>query len=150
MSEKILHNAIQDINETIVADREGVGADELKDALKIAPTPADLMGNWINVNSATRSIVKIQIGWSGGLKVHLWGACSPTPCDWKVVSGLAYGANVSSSRAIAFTAAYHFSFKDTIVSGFLQNGYLTVYTLNHFTDGSNRYDYVSTDVFKRG
>ena len=57
-----------------------------------------------------------------------------------VVPGLAYAADVSSSAAVAFTAQYKFSFKDTIVTGVLDQRTLIVETFNHFTDGSGRSD----------
>jgi hypothetical protein len=54
---------------------------------------------------------------------------------------------VSSSSAVAFSAHYKFSFKDTIVTGVLDSGSLRVETFNHFTDGSGRSDYYSRGYF---
>src|SRR4249920_2647380 len=89
--------------------------------------PAALVGNWNACDAATRSLVRIVIAASGaGITVHAYGACTPTPCDWGTVHGLSYAANVSSSEAIALSAHYKFSFKETIVIGVLDSGSLIV------------------------
>ena len=50
----------------------------------------------MNVNAATRDIVKVVLTESNGkLGVHGFGACEPTPCDWGEVTGQAYAATVS-------------------------------------------------------
>jgi hypothetical protein len=103
-----------------------------------------LAGTWTNCDRATRGIVKIIITASGAnLTVQAFGACSPTPCDWGKVKGLSYAADVSSVPAVAFSAIYKFSFKETILVGVLDNGSLIVETFNNFTDGSGRSDYYS-------
>ena len=114
-------------------------------------SPGVLIGTWVNVNTATPGIVKIVVGWSGGhLTIHTYGACSPTPCDWGSVNGLAYGDTVSSKIANAFSAIYAFAFKDTILTGVLQGILLEVNSFNHFKDGSGRSDYHMREYFRRG
>jgi hypothetical protein len=100
-----------------------------------------LLGTWTNCDSKTRGIVKVIL--SGNLKVQAFGSCTPTPCDWGTVKGLAYAANVSSSQPVAFSAIYKFSFKETILVGVLDRGSLIVETFDNFTDGSGRSDYYS-------
>jgi hypothetical protein len=113
--------------------------------------PAALVGTWNACDGATRSLVRIVIAASGsGISVHAFGACTPTPCDWGSVPGLTYAADVSSSTAVAFSAHYKFSFKETIVTGVLDSGSLIVETFNHFTDGSGRSDYYSKGYFCKG
>lgn len=113
--------------------------------------PAALIGTWNACDSATRNLVRVVIAASGpGITVHAFGACTPTPCDWGAVPGLAYAANVSSSAAVAFSAQYKFKFKETIVTGVLDSGSLRVETFNHFTDGSGRSDYYSRGYFCKG
>jgi hypothetical protein len=71
-----------------------------------ALTLGSLVGTWVNVNAATRDIVKIVLTNSGGsLGVHAFGACSPTPCDWGQVTDRPIrlrlpGAPLSHSRRI--------------------------------------------------
>ena len=59
---------------------------------------ADLLGDWRNTDPATRDIVRILISdGEGGLEIHVWGACHPSPCDWGSVKAFAYAPNVSAS-----------------------------------------------------
>ena len=149
MEKKVEHMTMQDLKEMVIIEREGVAAKELEEVTKLAPSPIDLLGTWVNVDSNTRGMVKIILGYAGTLRVHAYGACHPNPCDWGTVNGLTYGNSVSSSRAVAFSATYKFSFKTTIVTGSYLWGYLVVETYDHFTDNSGRYDYFSRYIFKR-
>ena len=81
--------------------------------------------------------------------MEAYGACSPTPCDWGKVSGLAYAVNVSSRESVAFSAQYKFSFAQVILVGHLQGRELLVESFTHFTDGSSREDFYSTDTMVR-
>lgn len=64
------------------------GREEMKALATIAPSP--LLGTWTNCDQATRGLVRVVIAASGsGISVHAFGACSPTPCDWGLVPGLA-------------------------------------------------------------
>lgn len=115
---------------------------------RLAVPPNDLVGTWVACDQDTRGLVRVVLGTSGGtLTVHVFGACTPTPCDWGVVDGIAYAESVSSSADIAFSARYSFSFKETIVTGRLDSGSLIVETYNQFTDGSARSDYYSRGYF---
>ncbi len=113
--------------------------------------PGSLIGSWVNVDPATRGITKIVVGWGGGghLSVHAYGACSPTPCDWGGVAGIAYGPDVANRVADAFTAVYSVAFKDTIVAGVMQGNLLSVNSFSHFKDSSGRSDYHSRDLFRK-
>jgi hypothetical protein len=118
-----------------------------KDLLVKAIVPAPIVATWVNCDHATRGLVRLMIAPKGNeITVHAFGACSPTPCDWGVVNGLVYAPNVTSNTAIAFTATYTFSFKQTVIVGHLMNGALIVETFDHFTDGSGRADYYSLDI----
>ena len=125
-------------------------AEEAEAAAEVVSGMAAIVGTWNACDSATRSIVRVVVAASGGgITVRVFGACTPTPCDWGTVRGLAYAENVSSSAAIAFTAQYKFNFKEAIVTGLVDNGSLIVETYNHFTDNSGRSDYYSRGYFCR-
>jgi hypothetical protein len=118
----------------------GASADE------VSFTP--LIGTWNACNKATRGIVRVVIAeQQGHLTVHAFGACTPNPCDWEAVQGLGYATSVSGGPAAAFTAIYHFAFKDTILTGVLDNGCLVVEDFNTFTDGSGRANYYEKGCF---
>jgi len=109
-----------------------------------------LVGTWNNVDHATRDIVKITISGSGSaLKVELFGACVPTPCDWGTVSAIAYAANVSSSPAVAFSANYSFGFSKVVVAGHLSGKDLILETFTDFTDGSGRSNYYASNTMAK-
>ena len=111
----------------------------------------NLVGKWHACDKNTRGIVRIVLGTKGSaLTVQVFGSCSPTPCDWGVVEGIAYGDNVSSTEAIAFTARYDPGFKEAIVTGQLDNGTLIVDVFNKFTDGSGRSNYHDRSYLCRG
>lgn len=115
-----------------------------------ALTLSSLVGTWVNVNAATRDIIKIVLTNNGGsLGVHAFGACSPTPCDWGQVSGQAYSASVAGGSAVGFTATYGFGFKNTILTGHLNHAHLIVDDFNVFHDGSGRSPYFTEGTFKK-
>ena len=103
-------------------------------------SPAPLIGTWTNKTS--NNVVKAVITDAGGkLEVNLFGACTPTPCNWGAVAAMPYAATVGGGAAVAFSANYSFSFSTVIVVGHLQGANLVLETLTHFTDGSGRADF---------
>jgi hypothetical protein len=118
--------------------------------VSVVPSPLPLVGTWMNVDHATRGLIRVMIGANGNeITVHGFGACSPTPCDWGQVNGLIYADNVCATPAVAFTATYTFAFKVTNIVGHLFNGALFVETFDHFTDQSGRADYYSLDIMTK-
>jgi len=113
-------------------------------------TLTPLLGTWVNVNAATRDIVKVVLTEKGGvLEVSAFGACSPTPCDWGEAPAQPYAASVSGGPAVAFSANYAFSFKKTILTGHLDGDHLIVEDFNVFVDKSGRSPYFSQGTFKK-
>lgn len=109
-----------------------------------------LLGTWVNCDHQTRGLIRLMINANGkAITVHGFGACSPTPCDWGAVPGIAYAANVATAPAVGFTANYNFGFKQTTLVGHLMNGALIVETFDHFTDNSGRADYYSLNVLSQ-
>ena len=111
---------------------------------------APLLGIWKNIDKSTRDLVEIVIsGSASSPSVQVYGACSPTPCDWGSVTGIAYAANVSAPEGIAFSALYNFSFSKVIVVGHLKGRHLDVETFTEFTDGSGRSNLYTSDTMAK-
>jgi hypothetical protein len=109
-------------------------------------SPAPLIGTWTNTNHATNDIVKIIIAAAGsGISIQAFGACTPTPCVWGSVPGIAVAGNVSSTTAVGFSAHYTFSFAEVLVVGHLQGQLLEIETFTQFTDNSGRSNLFTTD-----
>jgi hypothetical protein len=115
-----------------------------------AINPTTILGTWTNVNPKTPNLVKVVITEKGTqTTVHLFGACTPTPCDWGTAPATVYAASVNGNTADAFTATYKFNFKYVIVTGHLESGQLIVEEFNHFTDHSGRSDYYYKDIMHK-
>jgi hypothetical protein len=119
-------------------------------------TLGQLLGDWKNVNANTRDIVRIMITEVGGaVEVRVWGACSPTPCDWGTVKAIPYAPNVSEqlpANAQYLEADYAQSFaQKKVILGPAPGagGELHVTSLTRFTDNSGRSNDANTDLFKK-
>jgi hypothetical protein len=119
---------------------------------------ADVTGVWTNINPGTGSIVKVEVTASalGTLKVHGYGACSPSPCDWGSVYATGYAFDVTSASAESWYATYRFGFKTERLTAIRLSSYngkpgdfLQVIGQSKFAYGDGRYDYATVDVFQR-
>jgi hypothetical protein len=119
----------------------------------VTPAPA-LLGTWVNTAPASPSIRKIIIGRNpaGTLSVSAFGACTPALCAWGKITGITFGAGISSASGRTFLAPYQFGFASKLTDATLNatGTVLTVQTYTEFTDGSGRSNYVTTDTFTRG
>ena len=108
-------------------------------------------GNWKNSNPSTRGIVKLTVaGTTPVLSIQVWGACTPSPCDWGKNTAYAYGPNVTTNpvtSATAVTTIYTTSFSQTILTLHRDPTGLIVSLYTRFTDKSGRFAYTSTEHF---
>jgi len=109
-----------------------------------ASAQAGLEGNWVNVDSHTRSLAAINIH---GRTMHPYGACGGDLCDWGSFRSKA-GGNAAETSSIHAKMITSFSQNEMFVT-LEQDGRLLVKVATHFTDGSGRQDYTSTDYFRR-
>ena len=108
---------------------------------------SDMNGTWINVDPATRGIVRIQVN---GKKIHPYGACHPDLCDWGWLKAKGFAATVDSSSQTALLAKQHTGFSRSEITLSLDAGRkLRVEVFTHFTDGSGRADYRTVNFFTR-
>lgn len=112
--------------------------------------PPVLTGTWLCVEPEPRGIERLVLADAGGtLTVQAYGACQPSPCDWGVVRGHTYAADVESRHAVAFSASYTFDFKTALLTGHLEGPLLIVEFYNAFLAGDGRSDYFWSGAFSR-
>jgi hypothetical protein len=109
------------------------------------------LGKYKNVAGG---ITTLEItGTGAALKVHAWGQCSPTDCDWGTVPGFAYSDNVGSNPttdALSVSAVFTTGFNSTtLIITPLTNKQLLVTSYTRFTDSSGRVPYTSTYILKK-
>jgi hypothetical protein len=105
-------------------------------------------GDWLNVDANTRGIVEILIG---GNRVHPYGACHPTPCDWGAIKARSFASSVDSSDVVRLTAKKKTNFSAIEMTLSLEaDGRLRAEVFTHFTDNSGRADYSTVNYFARG
>ncbi|OLB81455.1 MAG: hypothetical protein AUI14_03365 [Actinobacteria bacterium 13_2_20CM_2_71_6] len=105
---------------------------------------AGFVGTWHNVNPNTQNIPQATITQNSATNatLHLWGACTPSFCDWGTTSGTLSGGVLQGT--------FTFSFKVSTVRISKSGSQLVVRVHNHFTDNSGRADYDSTDTMNKG
>jgi hypothetical protein len=114
-------------------------------------TPAQFNGLWVNLNPATNNIVRfLVIPTPGGPRVHTYGKCSPTPCDWGQVPLVTYGNNIADTDHKHGTAVYSFGFATTAMTfQLLDATTMEVHTYNQFLDGSGRQNFHTVERFRK-
>ena len=104
-------------------------------------------GDWVNVDPKTRDLVGITLA---GMNVHPFGACSPKPCDWGVLTAKASTVQVGTQKQAAMVAVRTTSFeRDTLTISLNPDGRLRVDVFTHFTDKSGRKDYRAVNTMAR-
>lgn len=128
-------------------------ADQLPDGTAAPAGPLDvtpMLGTWYATDLAADGIVRLVLSErDGNLVVRAFGAGTPEPHDWGEVTGTAYGATVSSTEAMAFSAVYRFDFLTTVLAAYAKQGIVVLDTFNTFDDSSGRANYFSREFFHR-
>jgi hypothetical protein len=93
-----------------------------------APPSADeaFWGVWVNEDPDTGGITRVEIApWT----VHMWGACTPTDCDW--------GETLYSIHQDQLHMVWDQGFVVRVqVLALLPDGTLQADTVSHYTDGT--------------
>jgi len=113
-----------------------------------SPAQASSMnGDWVNVDAKTRNLVRITIQ---GVSVHPYGACSPTPCDWGVLTAKSTTTISGTASQTALVAVHTTKAEqNTITMTLGPDGRLSANVATHFTDKSGRKDYSVMNTMAR-
>jgi tetratricopeptide (TPR) repeat protein len=107
---------------------------------------ADFSGIWINQDPNTGSITRIEIKQiANQLKIHMWGSCTPTDCDWGTVD---VDVSDATDGELNVTWDQGFAIRDQKIS-YQKSGSLIVTTHTHYTDNSGRSDRDDESAFSR-
>ncbi len=106
----------------------------------------DFIGKWCNKDFFTGGITRVHIRWvENNLRIHMWGRCHPTECDWGEES-----ATIQEDGKLLIVE-WHRSFVIKTQKLQLQpDGTLEVSTYSHYIDNSRREDRNRTDLFEKG
>jgi hypothetical protein len=122
--------------------------------------PGLLLGRWYATDHQATGVVRLELRQHDGmLFVRAFGAGGTSgsggtsggtePRDWGEIEATAYGAGVTATEAMAFSAVYDFGFMVTVLAAYAKQGILVLDTFNTFTDASGRSNYFSREFFHR-
>jgi hypothetical protein len=112
--------------------------------------PTALVGTWFAADQLATGVVRLELrDCDDVLLVRAFGADPDEPRDWGEIDALHYGACVTATNSMAFTAKYDFGFLVTILAAYTHQGMLVLDTFNTFTDSSGRANYFSREFFHR-
>jgi hypothetical protein len=119
----------------------------------VSASLGQFVGKWENVDAKTGGLTRLEITAAGNkVKVHAYGSCEPSACDWGEVEGVAYAPSFESdvaATAQAITASYAGG-KTIVVIRQVEGNRLQAETFTRFTDNSGRAAYTAVYTFARG
>jgi hypothetical protein len=128
-------------------------ADQLPEGATGRGVPLDasaILGTWYATDLDAGGVVRLVLSASDGeLLVRVFGAGEPEPQDWGENPATPYGASVTASTTMAFSAVYYFDFLTVLLAAYAKQGILVLDTFNTFTDASGRANYFSREFFHR-
>lgn len=109
-----------------------------------------VLGKWRNTNGGTRGIARLElINETGGVRLRVFGACTPEPCDWGDTDATVYSETPDSPVVAAFAAVYDFGFMEVQLYTYVVKGVLVVASFTRFKDGSGRQNYFFKEFLYR-
>lgn len=123
------------------------------DRLREPSTGLDLggmVGVWYATDLAADGVVRLVLAERAGhLSVQVFGAGDPEPYEWGEVTAEAFGAGVTATEAMAFSATYSFDFVTVLLAAYAKQGILVLDTFSTFSDASGRANYFTREFFHR-
>jgi len=120
-----------------------------KKAGAVQPPNSALNGTWVNTQSSGLIEQVVIGGGFGSLGVHLYGFCSPSPCDWGSSGASRFSDGVTSQTAVGFRLTVSSSTDNKTVQGHLTgSGTLEVTTQISYPQGGPDNAYEVTDEFQ--
>lgn len=117
-------------------------------ALDLTP----FFGKWTRTNEVPGQWierVEIQPEGNHGIRIHVWGADSPSPSYWGAVRADALFANaITSNTGSAFIARYDFGFMESELQGNVNLGLLVLAGYHRFRDARGA-DLFSREFYRR-
>lgn len=112
---------------------------------KVSGAPA-FVGEWCNTDFRTGGITRVHIQPDANtLKVHMWGRCHPTECDW----GEATATIHNSGQLLSVEWEQSFVVRTQTLQ-LMPDGTLEVITHSHYIDNSGRPDRDSSEYYEKG
>ncbi len=113
--------------------------------------PVTFFNEWVNIDSQTDNLKRVSIqAKDGGAYINMFGACSPTDCNFREYSPAPVVTYNYDSATEILHAEWVFDFETmTQELTITPDGQLKVTTHEHFTDNSGRLDYDSVNYFTR-
>lgn len=117
---------------------------------------ADFVGTWQNTDTNTNNITRVEVsrvGRSGGLRVQVFGQCSPRDCDWGTVNANVYAPSAGGNLerdANVLIANFPTSFsRQTVILRLQRDGGIRYEAFTDFTDRSGRTSYATQGSLRR-
>jgi hypothetical protein len=113
------------------------------------PYSSRLNGTWVNTQSSGLIAQVVITSGGGSLQAHLYGFCSPSPCDWGSYGAFRFSDGVTSNTAVGFRLTISSSTDNKTVQGHLVGtGTLEITTQISYPQGGSNNNHEVTDEFQ--
>ena len=113
------------------------------------PDSPGLNGTWVNTQPSGLIAQVVITSGGGGFQAHLYGFCSPSPCDWGSYGASRFSHSVTSNTAVGFRLTISSSTDSKTIQGHLTGaGTLEITTQISYPQGGSNNSYEVTDEFQ--
>ena len=119
----------------------------------VAPSidPAPLVGSWVNTETRSRWLSRIQVRAEGqNLRVHAFGGDGRSPADWgEREADLVCATAIDSSEGGGYVATFPLESMESELQATLNQGLLVVVAFNRIRHGAAAPGCVTREFFRR-